>query len=628
MTLIGYQAFQGLSQKSIPTKDEVREALLESPRSWVALMAKHPDHTWDLAGMDLTNRDLRDRDLSNTSGLILANLAGSDLTRASMPEGFDFQLTNITDASKNARILFITMLLGCVYCWLSIANTTDVTLILGSEKSKLPIIGVEVPTLGFFWTAPALLLGYYLYFHIYLSSMWDMLAAQPARFPDGQDLDRRVYPWIMTGLVRNWLPALEHRDASFGSLRMLAAMAMGWLAVPFTLGGLWFRCLSRHDVWLSSMGILVTVIGVFLGFSFWDRAKSILANVDDFGRAPMGGVIAAAVMVLALIFVLDLRRDRYTWIDADLRNLPTPEDWQGTAEEVAMHKGIELEGFNLAHADFNGAFLVKAEMALAVLAGAKLKSARLEEANLAGAQLVWGDLREAQLEEANLERAHLGEANLAGAQLDKAYLPYANLSGAMLGEALMNGANLREAILNGADLRYAQLNGSVLYRAQLNGTYLSGAQLGGADLREAQLNRVKFGFDMYWKDLFKKEVADSASWGVQLNEADLWRAELNEARLDFANLNGAILVGAELSGAILFGTQLDGAVLEPEQMADACLFAYTNLPWERWISERTNEEIRQLENLIQSYFPSKSLSFRDYLREFGSPVRYTEQGNR
>jgi hypothetical protein len=49
-----------------------------------------------------------------------------------------------------------------VYSWLTIATTTDVRLVTNSASSPLPIIGTEIPVVGFYW-APALLLAMYLY---------------------------------------------------------------------------------------------------------------------------------------------------------------------------------------------------------------------------------------------------------------------------------------------------------------------------------------------------------------------------------------------------------------------------------------------------------------------------------
>ena len=128
--------------------------------------------------MHLTDADFRDANLQGTvfnkvEGLSSGQLAGSDVTGAKLGEDIQkFEsLDIIKEASKNARKLFLAMLLGCVYAIITIATTTDARLIANSASSPLPIIGVEIPIAGFYWAAPLLLVGLYLYFHIYMQRL-------------------------------------------------------------------------------------------------------------------------------------------------------------------------------------------------------------------------------------------------------------------------------------------------------------------------------------------------------------------------------------------------------------------------------------------------------------------------
>ena len=48
----------------------------------------------------------------------------------------------------------------------------------------------------FFWVTPVLLAAVYAYFHLYLTSLWDELAAEEP-FVDGRPLADQTYPWLL-----------------------------------------------------------------------------------------------------------------------------------------------------------------------------------------------------------------------------------------------------------------------------------------------------------------------------------------------------------------------------------------------------------------------------------------------
>jgi pentapeptide repeat protein len=158
----------------------------------------------DLTGAILFNADLTVAKLSDAVGLAASALAGSILIDAELPEAvkkFD-GLDRVTEISKNASVAFIGMLAACGYSWLTIATTSDPRLITNSSSSPLPVAGTDIPIVGFYWVAPLVVLGAYLYLHLYLQRLWQALSKLPAVFPDGLALDEKAYPWLLTGLVR------------------------------------------------------------------------------------------------------------------------------------------------------------------------------------------------------------------------------------------------------------------------------------------------------------------------------------------------------------------------------------------------------------------------------------------
>lgn len=128
-----------------------------------------------LRDASLHDADLTDADLSTAVDLQAGQLAGADLTRATLPEAvraFD-GLKQADRIADNAQKLYIALLGGCAYSVLTIATTTDARLITNSATSPLPIIQTPVPIAGFFLVAPLLLAGIYFYFHLYLQRLWE-----------------------------------------------------------------------------------------------------------------------------------------------------------------------------------------------------------------------------------------------------------------------------------------------------------------------------------------------------------------------------------------------------------------------------------------------------------------------
>src|SRR5262249_39613734 len=147
--------------------------------------------------------DLHEVDLTQVHGLTAEQLGGTNLSGAQLPaplQKFE-RLAEVDTLAQNGQKLLFSLLLACLYSWLTIATTTDVRLLTNSASSPLPLVGTEIPIVGFYIVAPLILFSFYLYCHLYLQRYWEGLAALPAVFPNGRSLDRRTYPWILSDLV-------------------------------------------------------------------------------------------------------------------------------------------------------------------------------------------------------------------------------------------------------------------------------------------------------------------------------------------------------------------------------------------------------------------------------------------
>ena len=469
----------------------------------------------------LNEAELQDSDMTDASGLLGDEFAGLDITGATLPRDIGaFQgLTQAQEIAKQARGLYLAVIGGCVYSWLTIATTTDAALVVNSAATPLPIIQTKVPIAGFYWAAPAILLSLYLYLNLYLQGLWESLARLPAVFPDGHSLDQRVHPWMVTSLVRAHTPLLQEERPTFSRLKVAVSIATTWMLVPLTLLLFWLRYLPRHEMLVSQLQFAAVLLSVGAGLLFYLRASATLRGRRHYSRGwrtSLGGstsfASALAVLWIGLIgyaicdgAVNGVPRKQAaaaapglrTWVPqlvettgyrtyADLTEatLSTrPQNWWRLEPDLQITlagvAGAKLRGQDLRYAEARAAFLAKADLRNARLMGTVLTDADLRDANL-----LLADLRDAILLSADLEGALLLGADLASADLRKANLQRANLRNADLRDAALIGADL-----GGANLQRADLRGAVLSGADLDGARLTGALLleaGG--LTQAQLD--------------------------------------------------------------------------------------------------------------------------------------------
>jgi uncharacterized protein YjbI with pentapeptide repeats len=219
-------------------------------------------------------------------------------------------------------------------------------------------------------------------------------------------------------------------------------------------------------------------------------------------------------------------RDRWKGLEQELRALipviRTNAAWPKSVEYAVVLEslglppdavkgvGSDLRGIDLSEKNLSGAYLHRAELALADLHKVDLRRAKLQGADLSLATLIKADLREANLCEANLTLSDLGRACLSRANLIRAKL---------------QGTNLRLA-----DLSSARLTKAALREADLSWTELKGAHLTGVDLQEAILCNANF------KDADLRDIGSFS--GADFTDATWWEAKVDQTTAFYAYLQG------------------------------------------------------------------------------------------
>gem|GEM_PF-2707584 len=489
----------------------------------------------NLAGAKLHNADLRGANLNGTVGLSRSALAGADLRGAKLPEQLDHsvQVESATLAVKQCRVYFGTLLALCSYCVVSAWNTEQITLLLNDGSMSLPVLGIEVSTLGFYLFAPLAIVAIFVYYALFLQRTWERLAALPRWFVDGTHVDERVHPWFpATAMSSFW--ALRDPHTRWAWLAHVIAFAALYGFPLATVVLLWGHVQVLHDRSVSEVyGILLAVVGVF-GVERAFYARRTLRRADPVDPRWAVGVVIALFAMLAVVRAIvkpgvesRLYRPYLVIADEDLagagrtkfrnRDLSyatiTRSDLHGADFQAARLLGADLSGSNLAGVDFAGSELVGASLRYAQLHGARLRDADLLDADFHESILDGVDLSSSgtrarpsfpksvflrvpderwemltsSLRSTSFAHGRLTDTHFSGQRLQDVVFWRATLENVSFAGVRLEGVSFADATLDGVDFRRAELVDVSFAGASITGSDFFGAQLRDVDFSEATI---------------------------------------------------------------------------------------------------------------------------------------------
>ena len=483
------------------------------------------------------------------------------------PKDVDELQRALNDSAGKASVLWTTFITFELYLVIAFGSVTHRNLFL-EDPVKLPLFNVDLPLVGFFLVAPAILVIFHFYVFLQLLAL-----ARKARDYDAVlreavpvAIDRQLLRQRLDSfLVLQFLAGPAEQRTGFGglSLRLIAWITLVGGPVLILLQGQ-VTFLPYHGVgvtWLQRIAILIDLAVIWY---FWNSIRSedtaIFRRVPSIAWQLVGGVASIVIVIFSIClatFPGEFTNDR----------LPGGRFWHflreplfaGVVDEVSgrpeslfsnrlvltdqrlidpdkldkVEVTHSLRGRDLTAAVLNRTDLRKVDFTGAVmdnvrLLGAKLQQARFGCAVRAREKLIanMDDIQESRdIEESEVGCTSLLEAVLEFAQLQGAFFFRAKLHGAKFDYAWLQGANLTFARLQGASLYHAALQGAQLYRAQMQGAWLDTAELQGASLEEANMR------------------------GASLNEAQLQGASLRQAQLQGASLRHAMVWRARVGSA-------------------------------------------------------------------------------
>jgi len=573
----------------------------------------------NLLGARLREANLQGATLEGATGLLAAELAGTNLTFAKLPAEVAAaeDLKYVRRRGRHAKwLISALMLLNALACW-RIVTVSDAQILRNSALLPVPVLRNGVPLAEFFLLCPLLIGALYLWLHVYLQRFWEVTGAMPAIFENGRRLDESL-PWIVSWPATSYFRWLrEKRSALAGVEKAICILLLYWVT-PATMTLFWGRYLTLQDLRGTILHAALIAAATTAAIHFprsaarafrsdqsgllsglrSESAQQGPASAENADASPVSATPAALSdlqprrnwsknswakkaeslrisigagfgLILCLLSIGTIGGAPHGGNPAQGISAGSPWTWAGDALWLVGYnpyaRVIEAEisrkpaGWTETESDLShvqGANLNGFRLRYMQGYSAFLVKARLRQADLSYAYLSEADLRLANLRQANLRFAAMDQVKLDGAALQSAYLERANLI-----RADLEKADLSFASLNAAVLLDAKLDGAVLYGADLRNAWLERASLGQADLRGANLEGANLKMaDLRSTYLSTAKMAGAKLQESQLNTAILMGADLRHTDLSNANLQGAVLSGADLAGANLQNADLRGVV--------------------------------------------------------------------
>jgi uncharacterized protein YjbI with pentapeptide repeats len=449
----------------------------------------------------------------------------------------------LAEIAKNVVIILTSLVVSCMYSWITVATTEDAQLVPSSAVVALPIVQAQIPIAWFYRVMPLILVGLFLYLHLSLQMLWgriassgDTLSTWPLnRLADEAFRCRRLFRALRgllscSPITKRPATTLERAHSGAPLLRIgdVVLIFLVWWLTPATLTLLWARYLPLHE-WV---GTLIDMGLIALSGAIGLRSYSFMQNISQLAESYASRNdrrAQAAFLVLIVIFGLfscgaingkkhctetDIAENNvaqeveacwtnprtwvpflFSWVHYDpfadfsfASVAQKPENWWTADDVTDVIKSVDLQKKDLRELSASSAFLI---------------NANFRGADLRGADFSKADLRGAQFDCAGIRGGFLRRAQPTGCmrlltpndEIKCTRLEHANFNRAKMVDADLTGANLQmsdfgRADLSTADLSCANLRNSYLKRVNLGHVTLDGTSFIGATFDQTDLSGV------------------------------------------------------------------------------------------------------------------------------------------
>ncbi|MDA7426561.1 pentapeptide repeat-containing protein [Thalassococcus lentus] len=480
----------------------------------------------------------------------------------------------VNEMTKTAKASWFGLLSYLAFVGVTLMGVRDEDFFLVEKETQLPLIGVSIPTLLFFYVAPILGMSLFAYLHLHLLKLWEALS-DALQHPALSMLSEHVAPWLITDFALSLRPgALRKRPAIW--LVQVVAILLAYLAAPVVLFFFWWRSMPKHDTLLTMIFCGVPLfLTLYLALISWRRLYWLLRK--QWGMETgwrWDGISAFSMIVLFLAAISWFRTEEPagTYFDPIARKF-----WEKWDAKQLVQWDIALQNTSSStYHPISNAFWNKSPFTL--------RSADLAGVNFAYLPQTWQSFEEIKkieknkfckiqnvsallcismhqkTEEAETRRQEFCEEQFGrqnnpefcSSHFEKLQNQFADQWPALWKQEL---EKLTPRAMKASDLRTANLSGANLQRVELDNSDLRGSNLRSANLSGASLVRAK--------------LEDAKLWNTKLRETDLTGASMQNiqsvsghyfsAQMEGADLTGAVIVDSDFSRASLALAKLNGA---------------------------------------------------------------------
>jgi hypothetical protein len=356
-------------------------------------------------------------------------------------------IDRIDALTRNARNTWFTLLAALVFVSVTLMGVEHIDFYGVDRATKLPLVGVDVPTRYFFVAAPILIAAIYGYFHLYLIRLWDALGSAPASLNEMR-LGDAITPWLISDAALHFRNNLRDDDCTtprpLEGGAMLLNLLLAWVFGQSVLGALWWLSMPARTWWMTGISGVVLFISIFASVASLAAMIERLRSEDPqhykniFKTAPAMAALLVLIPAIALVGYQRTRgsADKLAGLSLSWENIvEKPAGWLpldiARADFLAVwckREGIgDCKKLGDRTADFNKEWNTRRETALADM--------RRPDWTKPGNQ-------KRDLRNAGLVKVFLSGANFTGAPMEKAILWRAQMEGVDLSGAQMQGAKL------------------------------------------------------------------------------------------------------------------------------------------------------------------------------------------
>lgn len=501
-------------------------------------------------------------------------------------------IKRIDDLSRSARTSWIGLLGFLAFVGVTLLGVQDADFFIPSRQTKLPLVGVAIPTASFFIFAPILGAALYIYLHIHLTKLWQALGA--ARHAHGgAAVQAKVFPWLVNDLALTFPGPNAALRGPLTWISSAVTVLLVWIAAPAVLLGFWWRSFPAHELWTTTSIAICALAALYVGFTscriFMDatvRARTESAFLRKvFKRITLTLAIGAAIFMFTfgeartqselpgMRSILTyfskqklFRTSNHQLAKAELSRVAfsnRPASWRSPQMARSRYRNEWCRAVNLSSdicgpapqiglAPSPGLMERRAAWCDGMLAGPASSSEacvkHFEELNDAferdWSEERWNDiaalnpisLARADLRGARLYGAFMVGTDLRGADLQDSDLRFAQLEGAAVEYASLERACLRNANLTNVKARV----GLFLKGANLEGAVFDGSNLVGANFTSAFLTRTSFRNVVFRAStFFLSDIANASFQGTIFSTTDLQNVGFFNSSFEAANLSKA-----------------------------------------------------------------------------------------